>query len=261
MVENARRERSSAREESATMTTDLGRLGRATTRLGTAGPYPLDYYLIRPRTRTGAPADPVAAIVVEEFVLAEDCSAVALDTAGWSPEQGWWSSAAFSRSMRAEPDLRARVSPVGRDEAAVAFRRRGGGALPDEAAVRTYFRDRASLAASAPLRLSWSQDKRVYRILFAGELSPDGLANLRAAWHLSYPADPRARVVGTAELRIADHVVGWAVRRIGPGVAWCLDVSVDLGAAGHPALGPLLWGLTALMRRQGLIPVTIERFS
>jgi hypothetical protein len=239
------------------MTTDLPRPGGAT--IVVRPPGPLDYYLVLPRTQDRVRPD---ALVVEEFVLAEDCSALGLDTACWSPgDGGWWSSAAFSRSMRAGPDLRARVVPVSRAEAALAFRRLGGGELPDEQTLRTHFRDRAPLATSAPLRLTAGpDDNRVYRILFANELSPDGLARLRNLWRMR-STDADRRVIGTGQLRVAEDVFRWDLRRVGPGVAWCLDVTANLGSRSGHAIEPLLRALTTAVRQQGLIPVTIERFS
>jgi len=49
------------------------------------------------------------------------------------------------------------------------------------------------------------------------------------------------------------------VRRIGAGIAWCLDLTAFLRTGA--ALGPLLRELTAIMRRHGMIPVTVERFA
>jgi hypothetical protein len=262
------------------MTTDPRRPGSGGAMLASPPtPESLDYYLILPQTAGGGTpgrepsADPEAepaarpeAVVVEELVLAEDGSAVGLDSAGWSPGAGgWWSSAASSRAMRTDPDLRRRVAAVDRQAAQSAYRQLGGGALPEEEALRSHFRDRAPLATSAPLRLTPTpQDKRVYRILFANELSPYGLANLGAAWQMRIDgdgADPQARIVGTAHLRINDAAFTWELRRVGPGVAWCLDLTADLGGGSGDVIRPLLRGLTTLMRRQGLLPVTIERFS
>jgi hypothetical protein len=268
---------------------------------GIAAPEPsLDYYLIRPpaggatatiaEAATGGGA--VDGLLVEEFVLADDYSAVGLNSTGWTPAEGrWWSSAAFSRDVRADRRLRARLVAASRDEARLAYRRLGGGELPDEAALRGHFRDYQSLTASAPLRLGPDRapdgyaDKRVYRVLFANDLDPDQLADLQAIWQL-VPAGERAGswVVGTARLPVADNLFTWDVRRIGAGVAWCLDLTACLGggpgrrsdngpgsgsdngpgggAGGddHPAIGALLRELTEVMRHHGLIPVTIERF-
>ncbi len=253
------------------MTTDLRRLADTAATVRAPAPQTLDYYLILPETGDGEPPARADGIVVEEFVLAEDFSAVGLDSAGWTPGSGgWFSSASVSRSMRADPDLRARVVATGRQEAQTAYRQLGGGALPDEETLRTYFLDRVPLVTSAPLRLrpghaaDGYQDTRVYRILFAGDLRPDGLANLQAAWRMRISdgaADPGARVIGTAALRVADDAFAWDLRRVGPGVAWCLDLTADLGGSSGDAVGPLLRGLTTVMRRQGLVPVTVERFS
>lgn len=237
-------------------------------------PPPLDYYLVLGQAGHDGSAQPDG-LVVEEFVFAEDFSAIGLYSAGWGPaDRTWRSSAAFGRGMRADPALRARVVPVGRDDARVAFRRLGGGELPDETTLRTHFHDYQSPAASAPLRLGSGEvpegfrDKRVYRVLFAKDLDVERVATLRALWQMA-PAgdltDPRARVFGTARRRVLDDVFTWDLRRIGAEVAWCLDVTAYLGGgagggAGN-AIGPLLGELRAAMRGQGLIPVTVERFS
>jgi hypothetical protein len=237
----------------------------------TLRPAPLDYYLIFPGAGEPAPGAEPAGLVVEEFVLAEDHSAVGLDSAGWTPADGrWWSSAEFSRGMRADPGLRARVAPVNRGDAQAAYRRLGGGGLPDEPALRAQFRDRAPLADVAALRLDSApvpdgfDERRVYRTLFARQLTVGGLARLRALWRMEPAgdlADPGARVIGTAGLRVSGDVFTWELRRIGADVAWCLDLTACLaGGPGH-ALGALLRELRAVMRQQGLVPVTVERFA
>lgn len=244
---------------------------------------PLDYYLVLPEALSGFPAEWSAShgpevrpegIVVEEFVLAEDFSAVGLHSTAWTPVPGpaddWWASAALSRGMRVDPALRARVIPVGRDDAEAAHRRLGGGDLPDETTLRTGFRDYEPLAESAPLRLG-SEDvpdgfagKRVYRILFAKELNTERLNNLLAHWRMTPaddPSDARARVIGTASRHISGDVFSWDLRRIGAAIAWCVDVTAHLGAGSGDRIGPVLRELRADARRQGLIPVTVERFS
>src|SRR5205823_10028870 len=73
----------------------------------------LDYYLIGPDD----------GIVVEEFVLADDHTVVGLRSTGWTPaDRRWWSSAEFSRTMRADPALRARVVAASRAEVEIAYR-------------------------------------------------------------------------------------------------------------------------------------------
>lgn len=265
---------------------------------------PLDYYLILPEAPSGMAAHGPAGhgmaahspaghgtaahdtaarpdgIVVEEFVLAEDFSAIGLHSTGWTPAQvrdsagpsgaAWWSSRALSRGMRVDPALRARVVPVGRDDAEAAYRRLGGGDLPDETTLRTHFDDYEPLADSAPLHLGSDDvpdgfaDKRVYRILFAKELSADRLANLVRLWRLAPvddPTDPRARVLGTASRHVSDDVFTWDLRRIGAAVAWCVDLTAYLRDSSGSGIGPMLRELRTDMRRQGLIPVTVERFS
>jgi hypothetical protein len=249
----------------ARVDTDLRRLGEATTVV--AAPAVLDYYLIFPETGRTEPAG----IVVEEFVLADDYSTVGLNSAGWTPADGnWWSSAAFSRRMRTDPALRARVVAADRHDAVAVYRRLGAGELPDETTLRTEFHEYASLDNSKPLWLSPAQvpagfhDKRVYRLLFANKLDPDRLASLRARWQMTLAddlADPQVRVLGTAQLRVAGDSFSWELRRIGADVAWCLDLTAYLGSACADAIGPLLRELRTVMRQQGLIPVTVERFS
>ncbi|GAA5190489.1 hypothetical protein GCM10023322_45730 [Rugosimonospora acidiphila] len=229
---------------------------------------PLDYYLV---LAEGGPAARPDGLVVEEFVLAEDHSALALASAGWGPsDDRWWSSAALSRTMRTDPELRARVVPVDRDDAGDVYRRLGGGELPDEETLRTHFSDQARLADSAPLWLGTEappdgyREKRVYRVLFAKELTAPRLADLSALWGLE-PAgdvrDPGTRVVGTARRARDGDLFTWDLRRIGEDIAWCLDVTAYLATGPGHSIGHLLSELRAAMRRQGLIPVTIERFA
>jgi hypothetical protein len=213
------------------------------------GAPPLDYYLV------GSDA-----IVVEEFVFGDDGAAVGLDSAGWTPGTGRWSgSAAVSRLMRADPAVRGSVVPVERSGAAEAYRRLGGGDLPDEATLRRAFHERVTLG-DAPLRLTAvrgadGRESRIYRILFAGDLPADRLEALRSVWRMGPGGTDR--VAGTARLDPGDDAFTWDLRRIGPGVAWC----VDLTAPGGGAVGPFLRALAATARRHGLIPVTVERFS
>ncbi|GGO79851.1 hypothetical protein [Nonomuraea cavernae] len=252
----------------------------------------LDYYLILPETgapslrpgwitvEAGVPsaptegimvqadavAVPAEGIVVEEFTLAGDHTAIGLDSAGWTATDGWWSSAAFSRGMRTDARLRARLVAVRRDDAEVVYRRLGGGELPGEAALRGHFHDHQPLGGSAPLRLGPERvpdgfrDRRVYRVLFANDLREDGPPRLRSAWRMAL-ADPPARVAGTAHRRVAGDDFTWDLRRIGPGVAWCLDLTACLASASDDAVRPLLRELVTVLRHAGLIPVTIERFA
>jgi hypothetical protein len=254
------------------MTTDTHRFGQATIVLGGPAPRPpLDYYLILAEDGTPAgQAGQAEAILVEEFVLADDCTAVGLNSTGWTPAgRGWWNSTAFSRGMRADPGLRARVVPVSRHGAQTAYRQLGGGELPTEPALRSYFPDSVPLTSSTPLRLDATDipagyhDKRIYRILFANDLTPQRVAQLWDAWRMttaSGPADPDGRVIGTATLSVGDDLFSWDLRQVGRGIAWCLDVTVCLGGGPGNAIEPVLRQLTAVMRRHGLLPMTIERF-
>ncbi|MGC4806993.1 hypothetical protein [Micromonospora sp. DT233] len=225
----------------------------------------LDYYLVHPDGPGGRAAAPEG-LVVEEFVLDADHSAVRLDSAAWTPADGhWWDAAAFSRSIRVDAGLRARVVGVPRQRAAGAYRQLGGGELPDEETLRGHFHDGQPLGTAAPLRLVPGPDAgprhtRVHRVLFAADLRPDGLANVSEAWRMVSVGDPGARAVGVAERRIGPDTFTWYLRRVGGGGPWCLDLSADL-STGDAAIGPLLRELTTQLRMQGLIPVTVERFS
>lgn len=231
----------------------------------------LDYYLIHPHRPDGEHSTQAEGIVVEEFVLAEDCSAACLNSAGWTPrDRRWWSSSAVSRGIRVDANLRHRVVGISRHDVEMIYRQLGGGELPDEETLRSYFHDGEPLSTAAPLRLgpgqvaAGFQDTRVYRILFANELGKDELADLQATWRMTITgdfADPQARVIGTAHLRVRDDAFTWDLRRIGTGAAWCLDLTANLASSCADAIGPLLRELTTVMRKQGLIPVTIERFS
>jgi hypothetical protein len=187
----------------------------------------LDYYLLEPD-----------GLLVEEFVLGADFSAIGLDGAGWSAASGWWSSAQFTRGVRTDQALRARVRPVERAEAESAFRRLGGGGLPGEAALRGYFRERQPLRGEQ-LRLQSVPGRRMYRILCAGQTA----------------AEPA---------RHAGQGFGWELRRIGAGIGWCADLTVAVGAESAEVVAEVVAELLAevksAVRRAGLIPVTIERF-
>ncbi|MEV0165727.1 hypothetical protein [Nonomuraea fuscirosea] len=216
----------------------------------------MDYYLISPTAGDPSPA----ALLVEEFVLCDDYTAAGIDGAEWQPEIGAWSaSAELSRAIRADSALRRRVTPVSRQEAAAAFARLGGGGLPEEAGLRTLFQERRHLPTTAPLNLGSGSGVRRYRILFAGELGEDGLANARTALRLE-PTD-HPRVVGKASVSAGGHGFTWELRRIGAGIAWCVDVTARLGSGPVTALGALLHHHRQVVREQGLIPVTVERFA
>ncbi|HEY0700103.1 MAG TPA: hypothetical protein VGD43_20135, partial [Micromonospora sp.] len=109
------------------------------------------------------------------------------------------------------------------------------------------------------------RERRVYRILVAGELDGARLAELRRLWRMEPggdPADPRTRVVGSARRRLGDDHYVWELRRIGGDVAWSVDLTVCLAGTDDTAVGLVLAELRAALRRQhGLIPVTVERFS
>jgi hypothetical protein len=225
-----------------------------------AGP-PLDYYLVLPRD----PVTTVEAIVVEEFTRHRDFTATGLDSAGWTPDAGWWSSAALSRGMRTDPEVLARVLPTSRREAEDAYRALGAGQLPDESVLRTYFLDHQPIAAAPPLRLGPAQppagfhERRVYRVLFARNLGAEQVANLRALWRTPVGGTNAAAASGHLDEN-GDHIT-WDLRRVGGTFAWCLDVTVLMRTDSAEAVGSALSDLTAVLRQHGLIPVTTERFA
>lgn len=235
-----------------------------------ASPGRLDYYLVYASPVNGNSAVPEG-ILVEEFMLADDYSAAGLVSVGWSsPDRRWRASSDTSRRIRTDALLRRRVVPVARQTAEVFYRGLAGEDLPDEAALSAYCRVGAPMSMPAPLRLSAARvtagfhETRLYRILFANELNPGALANLRAVWRMTTtgdPADPPVRVLGTAGRRIGGDAFSWDLRRLGAMDAWCVDLTVDLADSRDGAVGPLLRELTTTMRAQGLIPVTIDRFS
>ncbi|MDP9842639.1 hypothetical protein [Streptosporangium lutulentum] len=227
----------------------------------------LDYYLVFAGADDRGRGAPPSGNLIEEFLLCDDYTAAGLDSVEWTPATGAWrDSPASSRGIRVDPLLRERVVAVSRREAGDAYTMLGGGELPREASIRGLFHDGQPLPAAAPLDLGppGGGGPRLYRILFAGELGERGLANLWQALRLEPagdPADPRTRVVGTATATVVGHVLTWELRRIGPGIAWCLDVTVRLGTGPSSAVGALLHHHRQAIREQGLIPVTIERFA
>ena len=219
-----------------------------------------DYYLIFAAADDRDRGAPPLGILVEEFVLCDDYTAAGIDSVEWSSATGaWGGSSASSRDIRADALLRSRVIVVSRHEADDAYKASGGGELPSEAEIRALFGERQPLPAAAPLDLGTTGSRR-YRVLFAGELGGRGLENVRSALGLELVDDPLARVVGVATATAADHTFTWELRRIGPGIAWCLDVTVHMGNGPESAVGALLHHHRQAIRGQGLIPVTIERF-
>ncbi|MFC4005905.1 hypothetical protein ACFOY2_01635 [Nonomuraea purpurea] len=216
----------------------------------------MDYYLIFASAGDVTPVD----ILIEEFVLCDDFTAAWIDSAAWRSETGAWAAApGLSREIRSDPRLRGRARAVGRNAASEAYTLLGGGDLPEEPDLRGHFDDRVPLPAAAPLDLGTSSGTRRYRILFAGDLGDEGLMGAREALRLEPTDNPR--VVGTATGSVGGHGFAWELRRIGAGIAWCVDVTVRLGTGPGTALGALLHHHRQAIRDQGLIPVTIERFA
>jgi len=227
------------------MSTDLSAPNRAPIEPAPAV-LPLDYYLI-----LHEPGGPPAGLHVEEFVLAADHTAIGVDSAGWAPgETAWWSSAEFALGIRRDARLRSRVCPASRAAAEATYRELDGDELPAEPLLRKYFWDRHLLATAAPLRLSPDtpppgfHERRLYRTLFAGDLSPAALTR-----------------IAQEKRSIGDDVVELTVRSIGNGVAWGADLTVLLATDEDKAVGPILHEIRTTLRGEGLIPVTVERFA
>lgn len=101
------------------------------------------------------------------------------------------------------------------------------------------FPEASMLALSPDTPLAGYREKRLYRILFART-----------------PLEPTL----AGEQAEGGDLFQWQLRNIGNGVAWCLDLAAQLNDG--TTLGPVLDRLTEHMRlRQGLIPVTTERFQ
>ncbi|MFG1884366.1 hypothetical protein [Micromonospora sp. NPDC049102] len=221
----------------------------------------LDYHLVLPAPGTGDGKG----ILVEEFTRQDDFSANGLHSASWTPGFGWWSSASLSRDLRSDPAALARVVPAERAGAADAYRRLGGGDLPSEAALRTYFRDHQPIATAPPLRLGPTQppdgfhERRVYRVLFARDLRTDQVAALRALWRAA--GGGAAGSVADGRRESGGDQFTWELRRVAHTLAWCLDVTVLMRTDAVDAVRATLTDLTNLLRRYGLIVVTTERFS
>ncbi|MGW0807325.1 hypothetical protein [Nonomuraea sp. NPDC002799] len=216
----------------------------------------MDYYMISAAADEASPMG----LLVEEFVLCDDYTAAGIDSAEWRSETGVWATCpGVSRLIRSDATQRRRVHAVGRRLARETFERLGGGDLPEETELRALFRDRQPLPASAPLNLGASAGPRRYRILFAGDLGAAGLAGAQEALRLEPTGDPR--VIGKATGSAGGHGFTWELRRIGAGIAWCVDVTVRLGAGPVTVLGALLHHHREAIREQGLIPVTVERFA
>ncbi len=244
------------------MTTDPLRAVPASTLIELAGRRPaLDYYLVRPQV----PAAQAEGIVVEEFTRDHDFTTTGLDSAGWTPDTGWWSSASLSRDLRTDPELRARATPTSRREAEGIYRAWTGEHLPDETALRTYFLDHQPIASAPPLRLGPAQppagfqERRVYRVLFAKDLRPEQVASLRAIWQT--PVGGTSAAAASGHLEQHGDQLTWDLRRVGHTLAWCLDVTALLTTDGTETVGTTLSQLTDVLRQHGLIPVTTERFS
>ncbi|MBM0234393.1 hypothetical protein JNW91_22675 [Micromonospora sp. STR1_7] len=230
---------------------------------------PLDYYLLLAPPGDLDPTAAVEGIVVEEFARHHDLSASGLDSAGWTPSgDGWWSSASFSRGFRTDPAMLARIVPASRGAAESAYRQLGGGRLPGEAALRTFFHDHQPFPNVPPLRLGPAQppagfhERRVYRVLFAKDLRDEQVASLGALWQTTVDdtAPPPGSVAAGSLDRDGDRFA-WCVRRVGRGLAWSLDLTVLLRTDASATVGSVLYDLTNVMRHHGLVPVTTERFS
>lgn len=191
----------------------------------------VDYYALRDPAGDG--------LLVEKFIHAPDHTTVGLTGLLWTgADPRWLGASSFSRALRSDPLLLARVTPTTRAGAADAYARLGGGHLPTE----WRFPDPEPFAVAPPLRLGpphppdGFHERRLYRVLFA----KDPVSAVR--W-----PEPRPGFT-------------WELRRVG-GVAWALDVTVLLATPADDAVGPVLHDLTDAARCHGLIPVTTERFA
>jgi len=190
----------------------------------------LDYYLY------GA-----GGVLVEEFVFGRDHTTVGLHSALWTGG-GWRSAASFSRLLRTDPAALAELTPTDRAGAAAVLT----GPLPQEAALRSSFLDYEAFASAPPLRLGPAEppegfhERRHYRVLFAKELRVD------------LPAGSRD---------VGDDHFSWTLRRVGNGIAWGLYLTALLRTGADHAVREMLRELTSAVRKQGLIPVLIERFG
>ncbi|BCJ74917.1 hypothetical protein CS0771_44610 [Catellatospora sp. IY07-71] len=227
----------------------------------------LDYYLVYANARARDRALPPEGIVLEEFVLRPDGTTSALDSAGWTAAGGtWWSAVTFSRGLRTDARLRARVTPVGRAGAQAAYQAACGAALPPEPELRRHFLDRLELPASAPAHLVPAQatpERCVYRVLLAGELPEHGRAALRSGWRMQpfdRGDDTAHRIAGRTRRTLDGQTVTWTLRQLGDEATWAVDLSTDRSDnPATPALAPLLLRLRTEARGQGLIPVAVER--
>lgn len=226
----------------------------------------LDYYLVFANVRARERALPPEGIVVEEFVLRPDGTTSALDSAGWTAGGAWWSAAAFSRGLRDDARLQARVTAVDRASAQAAYRLLGGGELLPEPELRRHFLDRLDLPVAPPLNLVPAQataERRIYRVLLAGDLPEPGLAALRSGWRMQpfdRADDAANRIAGRTRRTLDGQTVTWTLRRIGSALAWAVDLATDRpDDTSAPALAALLCRLRTDARGQGLIPVTVER--
>jgi hypothetical protein len=186
----------------------------------------IDYYLVPD------------GVLIEEFVRERDYSARGLCGAIWTAgEPRWRGASSFSRAVRTDPGLLARVVPTDRAGAQAVI-----ADLAAEGELRAHFVDYEPFNTAPPLRLRPEEEsRRLYRVLFAKDLSGADFAG-------------GSRTVGH------DHF-SWALRRVGGGLGWGLDVTVLLATDADDTVGPVVDELTGALRGRGLIPVTTERFA
>jgi hypothetical protein len=206
----------------------------------------LDYYLIHSDGELDG-------VLVEEFAFAPDDTTLGLACTAWTRRRNtWWSDERFSREARTDPAKAAALRTVDRAAADEAFGSLVGHPLHDEEILRGCFRDYVRLPAATPLVLGAEPTRRIHRVLLAGDVQePERLC---VALTL-VQGTANGGIVGVAH---RGEAVSWCLRRIGGGLAWCVDVT---SPADHTGLRAHLHRLMTIVRAHGFLPVTVERLA
>ena len=226
----------------------------------------LDYYRV-----AAAESARAEAILVEELVLRDDGTAIGIDSVLWTAvSRAWQAASEFSRDLRIEracangsgPSTARPPRPCSGCSAGTSCRTRrccGPGS-----ATSCRCRPRPCCGSGRGRRRPGFRERRVYRILFAGELDRGGLRCLRTRWLLDPvepAADPTGQIAGRARRTVDDHELVWELRRVGAGLGWAVDVTADLADAPVAAALAVLRELRQQARAEGLVPVTVERLG